>query len=152
MRGCPEMHVGIAGHLTLARGHELMHHHHQHGSLIYTERDEVEVYIISCPFASLYTRIGSNRGNTQSTIMCRIQNIHTPFASKTSTHLSHCFLAVDTPLPHAPQHRWAIAPKCIEQFRIVLSIFKVSDPTIQRDCPSMHRNLIQRKSWHTMLF
>ena len=29
------------------------------------------------PFACLYTRIGSNRGNSQSTIMCRKQNIHT---------------------------------------------------------------------------
>ena len=34
-------------------------------------------------------------------------------------------------------HRRAIAPQYIEQFRIVLSIFKVSDPTIRRDCPSM---------------
>ena len=33
--------------------------------------------------------------------------------------------------------RWAIAPQYIEQFGIVLSIFKVSSPTIQRDCPTM---------------
>ena len=34
-------------------------------------------------------------------------------------------------------HRWAIAPQYIEQFIIVLSLFKVSAPTIQHDCPSM---------------
>ena len=33
-------------------------------------------------------------------------------------------------------HGWAIVPQYIEQFRIVLFIFKVSAPTIQRDCPS----------------
>ena len=34
-------------------------------------------------------------------------------------------------------HRWAIAPQYIEKFIIVLSIFKVSTPTIRRDCPIM---------------
>ena len=34
-------------------------------------------------------------------------------------------------------HRWAIAPQNIEQFRIVLPIFKVSIPTIQRDLLTM---------------
>ena len=37
----------------------------------------------------------------------------------------------------ATHDRWAIAPQYIEQFRIVLSIFKVSTPTIQRDRPTM---------------
>ena len=47
-------------------------------------------------------------------------------------------LHVDAPL-HA-QTRWEIAPQHIEQFRTVLSIFKVSTPTIQRDCSIMtHR-------------
>ena len=34
-------------------------------------------------------------------------------------------------------HRWAIAPQYIEHFGIVLSIFQVSSPTIQRGCPTM---------------
>ena len=37
-------------------------------------------------------------------------------------------------------HRWAIAPQHIEQIRIVLATFKVSAPTIQRDCPSVVRS------------
>ena len=37
----------------------------------------------------------------------------------------------------AAGHRWAIALQCVKQPRIVLYIFKVSAPTIQRDCPSM---------------
>ena len=34
-------------------------------------------------------------------------------------------------------HTWAIAPKYIGQFKVVLSIFRVSAPTIQRDCPTL---------------
>ena len=34
-------------------------------------------------------------------------------------------------------HGWAIAPQHIEQFRIVLSIFRISAPTILRDFPTM---------------
>ena len=34
-------------------------------------------------------------------------------------------------------HTWAIVPRHIEQFRIVLSTYRVSAPTIQRDRPSM---------------
>ena len=42
-----------------------------------------------------------------------------------------------TMIAHRWRHRWAIAPQYIEQFRIVLSIFKVSTPKIQRDCTTM---------------
>ena len=35
------------------------------------------------------------------------------------------------------QHRWAIAPQYIEHIRMARSIFKVSAPTMQRNCPSM---------------
>ena len=41
------------------------------------------------------------------------------------------------------KHVWAIAPPHIEQFRIVLSIYKVSAPTIQHDFPSMPPTLHQ---------
>ena len=34
-------------------------------------------------------------------------------------------------------HRWAIAPRYIEQFTIALYNFKMSAPRNQRDCPSM---------------
>ena len=34
-------------------------------------------------------------------------------------------------------HRWAVAPQYIDYFKTALSIFKVSAPAIQRDCPSM---------------
>ena len=35
------------------------------------------------------------------------------------------------------RHRWAIEPQYTGQFRTVISIFKVSTPTIQRDYPTM---------------
>ena len=51
-------------------------------------------------------------------------------------------------LPVGLFHRWAIVPQYIEQVRIVLSMIKVSGPTIQRDFPSMvhnpHRGAKQR--------
>ena len=39
--------------------------------------------------------------------------------------------------------RWAVAPQYIDQFKIVLSIFRVSAPTIQRDCPTMLQAVFQ---------
>lgn len=38
------------------------------------------------------------------------------------------------------EHRQAITPQSIKQFRIVLSIYQVSSPTTQRVCPSMPLN------------
>ena len=45
--------------------------------------------------------------------------------------------AMQRPPPTKPKR--AIAPQCIEQLRIVLSIFRVSAPIIQRDCPSTNQ-------------
>ena len=44
---------------------------------------------------------------------------------------------------HRCAHRWAIATQYIEQFRIALSIVKMSAPTIQRNFPSMGVSLLQ---------
>ena len=41
------------------------------------------------------------------------------------------------PAVQALHLRWAIVPQNIEYFRLVLSVFKVSAPTIQSGCPSL---------------
>ena len=46
-------------------------------------------------------------------------------------------LALDSSCCARRQHSWAIAPQYMDQFKIVLSIFHVSAPTIQRDLPPM---------------
>ena len=43
------------------------------------------------------------------------------------------------------QHTWAIAPQYIEQFRLGLSIFQVSVPTIRSDCAPLLCRLSRRK-------
>ena len=52
------------------------------------------------------------------------------------THLNGRTVAHKSLSPRS-DHRRAIALQYIEQFRIVLYIFKMSAPKIQRDCPSM---------------
>ena len=48
-----------------------------------------------------------------------------------------------------PLHRWEIMLQYIEQFRIVPSIFKVSDPTIRHYCPSMLLVQTDAQGWPT---
>ena len=95
-----------------------------------------------------YNRIGSNRGNPDSTIMHCTENIHTAFESvqraiPNGAVSLHCSRRVHGSAVPPFATTVSVKPRCIEEFIIALSIFKVSAPKNQRVCPSMANRLLR---------
>ena len=95
----------------------------------------------SCQSVVVFCRLpaesgGGGKGECAPVDACRcMHDDETPPLPSMFNSKYHCahFIIYFTSL----QHRWAIAPQYIEQFRIVIYIFQASAPTIQHDCPTM---------------